>query len=1064
MIKEIRDFSITLLPMVSRDGLQRTELKYDCSRVVHLFLEIRDKETGEEILQGYKAALNCGKDTTVLMLPAPERSFQSLWRFTDRQGQVVLEREVFWEKPRERTIYVMISSHTDIGLHNSQYIQRYNSSRFIDMAGKLCDETQERDECDRYRYVMEGTWFFNNYGMDRGREAALEICDKYIGTGKMGVCCGVAGNHTQVYGLEEMCRSTYEKKRLKENWDVESETMSMVDNNGMSMAMIQPYAEAGIRNIIFAPNQWNPLPSTVWKCDYLQSGYTWTPNAGGGGARIDVRYDSELPMVFFWEDGSGHRLLVWASNQYSRGGAPFGFCADRNDFRYTVETMEEHMAGHLPLMEEKYPYDLWLVASYSDDQEPSPEQTDMFRDWNAKWMWPRIRTLGNPDEPFHLLREKYEDRIPVLKGDITGGWYQHPVTTPELLAQKFETDRLLPTAEKWSVTAGVLNENYEYPAEEFRRAWDGLLFNDEHSYGTSGYQGRRVYETWMQHRDWIDKAQETAQKEIGKALKVISEKIASDSKKVVVFNPTALDRCEYILSDDAKKYSLAHVPSFGYRTVSERDFHPVDSQVEETDRPPVIENAYYRIVFTQNGSFGSIVDKELNRELLSQGCEFHGNELVYTKDNHSTFLVPDKAAFQVIREREKTTVVVRTRESHLGTEIVQYISLPDYEKRIDIDNRLYHVKDMVNNSRYFRFLYFAFPFAVDNCRRYCHLNGTAAEYAKDVTGHGTDVYMAVNEWCCAENSDYGVALLMLDSQLVEFDHIHPDKTDFGDTGDGSGMFVYSANDWLQMHTPGGSHLDYRFRYSIVSYRDNYKKAGIPQKAELFANPLQTVMIGEQKGILDSESHSFLKVGTGQRLVCLKRADDGDGIIARLYGEGENAAFEDGYGRQLTAKRVRIDESPMSENRDTEEQNDADFKGFSTYRLGQGRITLKERTVGNIRGQNGAPAPVGSVYTGLITQPKAAAGENPGQLYLLWGQNMEGDFSHYKLYRSEEAEFEADETTFVADVMPEEYRVGRFVDCGLKEHTCYYYRVCAVNAGGQCSEMSDVFYGITKESL
>ena len=92
----------------------------------------------------------------------------------------------------------------------------------------------------------------------------------------------------------------------------------------------------------------------------------------------------------------------------------------------------------------------------------------------------------------------------MLSGDITGGWYQHPVSAPELLSRKFEADRLLPTAEKLATLAALTDEHYRYPAEAFNRAWDALLFNDEHSYGTSGYQGRRVYETWMQHRDWID--------------------------------------------------------------------------------------------------------------------------------------------------------------------------------------------------------------------------------------------------------------------------------------------------------------------------------------------------------------------------------------------------------------------------------------------------------------------------------------------------------------------------------------------------------------------------------
>ena len=37
-----------------------------------------------------------------------------------------------------------------------------------------------------------------------------------------------------------------------------------------------------------------------------------------------------------------------------------------------------------------------------------------------------------------------------------------------------------------------------------------------------------------------------------------------------------------------------------------------------------------------------------------------------------------------------------------------------------------------------------------------------------------------------------------------------------------------------------------------------------------------------------------------------------------------------------------------------------------------------------------------------------------------------------------------------------------VDLGLKEHTCYYYRVCAVNRKGQKSDMSREFSAYTRE--
>ena len=1049
----VKNFEIISLPMVTQTGLQRIDIHCQISRAAHVTLDVlRD---GNVVVEKAPVAINGGRGKTPVMLPAQQESFDATWRLRDRAGNVLAETQAPWTKARERTIYVMISAHTDIGLHESQYIQRDMTVRLVDAAKKLCDATEDRAENDKFRYVMEGTWFWNNYHQDRGMEAAQEVVRDYLKTGKMGVCCNVAGNHIHTYGLEEMCRSAYEKKRLMESWGLYSDTMSMIDNNGMPASMIQPYADAGIKNLIFAPNHWNPLPSTVWRMDMGKEGTYLNPDVSGGGTRVDVRYESDLPMVFFWEGEAGSRILVWGSTQYGYGGASYGLFPNRSLVPETIPTMEKRIAEHMPLMEEKYPYDVWLFACYDDNDEPNLLLTDTMAAWNEKWAWPQFRTLGDPGEPFRILREKHGDQIPVLKGDITGGWYQHPVTTPELLAQKFEADRLLPTAEKWSSVAAALDETYEYPATELDRAWDHLIFHDEHSYGTSGYQGRRVYETWIQHRDWIDKAQTTARQENDGALKTIAAKIPAEQNSIAVFNPTARERQELVELDG--KWSVVDVPAFGYRVVDEKAFAPIAQTAETATQPPVIENRFYKVAFAENGSIASIFDKEQNRELLDLNNPYRANEMVYTKDNHKTFLVPEKAAFEVMTGNGQTTVVIKTREQNLGAEMVQTVTLPDHEKRIDIDNLMYHVRDMFNNQRYYRYVYFAFPFAVENCRRLCHLNGAVVEYAKDVTGHGTDVYMAANEWCCSENDDHGVALMMLDSHLMEFDHIHPDKTDFDNTGDGSAMFAYVATDWLQMHLAGGSHLDYHFRYSITSYEGGYQAAGIPQMAERYANPVQPVKLSTQEGTLPAESHSFLKVPSGQRLVTLKRADDGKGLVARLYGEVAEATFETGAGAQIPARRVRVDETPL-------EGGETFDKGFAAYRLGE-QLQLKTRPVLEAKGENGAPAPIGSHYTGLITAPRAARGEDVGHLYLLWGRNMDEDLSHYKLYRSEVSGFTPDETTFVADVFQEEeFVVGRYVDKGLKEHTPYYYRVCAVNKNGKQGPMSEEFWAYTKESL
>ena len=398
-IKRVEPVSI-----VNASGLQRVDISAESEKAGHYFASVRDGE--RLIAEKCEFTLQSGSSDAVLWLPATKKSFDAEFVFSAGSGEILARRGVRWEKPREWTIYVMVSSHTDIGLHNSQYIQRFNSSRFVDMAAKLCDETEDRPEESRYRYVMEGTWFWSNYPADRGGDAADRIVEDYIKKGRLGVCAGTAGNHTQTYGLEELCRSAYNRRWLSDNFGVGCRTMTMIDNNGLSWSIVQPYSDAGYENIIFAPNQWNPLPSTIWKRDTSVGAYTWCPEAGGGGARVDVRYESGLPMLFWWmAPDRESRLLIWASTQYGTGGELFGITAGGLN---RVE-MENRMAKQLPKLEAKYPYDLWLVENYNDDQQPNPGFINSAAEWNKGYSFPKIRALGNPDEPFDIVIALFGD-------------------------------------------------------------------------------------------------------------------------------------------------------------------------------------------------------------------------------------------------------------------------------------------------------------------------------------------------------------------------------------------------------------------------------------------------------------------------------------------------------------------------------------------------------------------------------------------------------------------------------------------------------------------------------
>ena len=234
-------------------------------------------------------AFKAGANNVSVLLPEPAQAVASRWELSDGI-RVLATTNLIWQTPRHWTLYVVKSAHVDIGLHDSQYKQRQMTVGFIDQARKLADRTADWPDASRYRYVIEGLWWWQNYPLDRSEQAADEIVEKYVKTGLFGIGASHSGNRTETYGDEELCRSAYCIQQMRDRWGLPMDTMLMVDNNGITWPLVTAYADAGIKYLGFFPNGWNP--KTV------------------GGSMIDVWRGSKLPHVFYWQ-GPGKKLVYW---------------------------------------------------------------------------------------------------------------------------------------------------------------------------------------------------------------------------------------------------------------------------------------------------------------------------------------------------------------------------------------------------------------------------------------------------------------------------------------------------------------------------------------------------------------------------------------------------------------------------------------------------------------------------------------------------------------------------------------------------------------------------------
>ena len=183
------------------------------------------------------------------------------------------------------------------------------------------------------------------------------------------------------------------------------------------------------------------------------------------------------------------------------------------------------------------------------------------------------------------------------------------------------------------------------------------MYNDEHSYGTSGYSGRKVFETWMQHRDWIEKSNAVAQKYINSSMLSIASHLYVTEDSIIAFNPTTHKRTE-LLKHNGFKTLVRDIPPFGYKMVKISDIKCM-AKSSKAENLPTVETRFYKVEFAENGSIKSIYDKELKRELLNKKSPYDANEFIYTSDNHKSFTMPKKAQFN-ISENEHEIVVIST--------------------------------------------------------------------------------------------------------------------------------------------------------------------------------------------------------------------------------------------------------------------------------------------------------------------------------------------------------------------------------------------------------------------
>jgi len=813
-------------------------------------------------------------------------------------GQILATQTKTWQPQRHWKVFVVLSSHEDLGYEKLIQEKQHDIANYIDMANGLSGKASAKAD-GSYHYTMEKLLLERNYIDERSEADWRQIVDKAIKPGRMYLMGEPSGDHSHWMDYEELARYTYPARReAKDRWGLELKTLMIVDNPSLSWSGCQAAADAGFRYVA----RWGQGWRTGNHNDYQTTG---------------------LPALFWWQAPDGkHRLLYTWRSHY---GMEFWYGQPGDGYQGVPDLGAENVNRKLKAIESgsvlgPYPYDALVNPSYTDHDVPHFDGASVLPAWSHAYRYPEIR-IASPTEFFEYIEGKYGSEVPVLSGDLNNFSADYATIDPDSQGWKREAARLLPLADGLAAIAGTLDAAFETPARLIERTFTRLFDYDEHSWPTQP----EASDVQLFNAQWIKRAEaaralDGAQQAVEIGFQSLEHHVPTgDAPSVLVFNPLGHERTDVVWVnaqipelvdgetgqqvatqiEGGRTVFVAHgVPAFGYRTFrvvkTSGSVPPPGAGLTVTK--DAIENHYYRIQFDHaTGAITSILDKELQRELVDPHAPQRFNQLVYVHTKSS--VSPEGETYSPSSGAElsggkagpvEASFAVKVDDTRTGAAITQTVTLYRDIKRIDIVDDLRHVRTFYSDryeDRYRDNIYYAFPVKVENFEDRAEYPGGVVRPYVDQLRWGSHDYLMANRWVDVSNSSFGVTMAPWNASTVSFGEIRYNRFSIDYRPTSSYLYSYAySNRMAGLLTLNGDDCNARLGYSFTSHAGDWSGGQTTAFGWSVASPLEARLLPRsQRGSLPTERASFLSVSAPNvQLVTLKQSEQpGRGWIVRL---------------------------------------------------------------------------------------------------------------------------------------------------------------------------------------
>ncbi|MDR0871682.1 MAG: glycosyl hydrolase-related protein [Planctomycetaceae bacterium] len=856
----------------------------------------------------------------------------------------LIAKPVKFTLPPERkwVVYLVHQTHLDIGYTHLQTEILKKQVQSIRDALKYIDETKDYPEEAKFRFHPEGMWAVDQFL----KEATPEEKTAFVKAAKnrdLHIDGLYAQAMTGMYNEEELIELFSSSVRFCKENGIVLDSIMQTDVPGYTWGLVTAMAQNGIK--------------------YMTAG----PNNGHRVGRLFTL--GEKP--FWWEAPNGKdKVLCWIlSTGYSQWhGQPVGsFIQDKTIFDLLsgkpTSSWGEQQRANLDLKNGRtFLFDDLVMFRYgieSDNGRPNRAVSDAVKAWNEKYLYPKLVVARNSDV-MRILEEKYGDKLPTLRGDITGYWEDGAASTAEATSiNRRAKEQLIQAETLYSMFAAK-----KYSKSDFDDAWTNLIMYDEHTWGAhnsisapdsdfakaqdeykQNYARNGAKQTNKLLLDSIDdkdgggtllintlSRQRNGVTFLGNDLAqapTVRVFETEDGKPVVVQSVADPDgKTVSIYADLQWGGNAPSIPALGTLRLKKSDKQPEEKTGVfriNTETGEMKNNKVHLVIDTQTGAIKSLKLAGSDHNFVKEGDD--GNSGL---DDYLYIIGRDaEKNRERIKSPAKLTVVANgPLVASVLIEIPESPSFKSFKRQITLfaDNDKVRIVNVIDKKKERKpeGMFLGFPFNVPNGKWYVDTPFALVEVEKDQTPGANRNYYPVQRYCSLANEECGVNWVTVDANMIQFAPIllagpwgswEQWREKFPEGQPGGTLYSWACNNHWETNYKADQEGELRFEYWVWAYNKNKFNNGIAQRfARQVHQPVITLPTSETAV---STAGSLLTLENEGNVITtgIRPTRDGSGaLLVRLF----NPTTE----KQTTALKLSEPYKNVYKSNPLEEKGDA----------------------------------------------------------------------------------------------------------------------------------------------